>query len=199
MIYSLGSAAAAMAHEHSGQAPKKPDLLGGLRQPHPQASAAEDDWAFQSSPPVLLAAAVVKLVGVVVFVVAGGAVEGAAEVCWESVAVGSENEVTWGAFDAVEALSCVLVRGSLFGWVGSEGTSWAGWRSRMEAGWVEAQRHLHYQTPWRLQGLRSQEHKRQTVLQGCWPAAKAAWTSGSAIEEDTELRGIRKAKGPCSF
>lgn len=67
----------------------------------------------------MAAAAAVKLV----VVAAGGAVEGAAGVCWVSVAVGSENEVMWGVFDAVEALSCVPVRESLFGWVGSEGRS----------------------------------------------------------------------------
>lgn len=81
-----------------------------------------------------MVAAAVKLVVAVVVVVVEVAVEGAAGVCRVYVAVGSENQVTWEGFDAVEALSCVLVRGSLFGWVGSEGKSLAGWRWRMEAG-----------------------------------------------------------------
>lgn len=107
--------------------------------------------------------------------------------CWESVAVGSENEVTLGVFDAVEALSCVQVRGSLFGWVGSEGRSLAGWASRMEAGWVEAQQHWHYQAPWSLQGLWSLELKRQAVLQGCWLGGKAVLTSGLAVARRSVL------------
>lgn len=128
----MESAVAVMAHEHSGSAPKAFDLWGVLRKPHPQASAVEADWLSQSSPPVLMAAAAVR-----VAVVAVGAVEGEAGVCWGSVAAGSENQLTWGVFDGAEALSCVLVTGSLFGLVGSERRSWAGWR--MEAGWVEAQ------------------------------------------------------------
>lgn len=102
-----------MAHEHSGSAPKEFDLQRGLRKPHPQASAVEADWLSQSSPPDLLAAAAVRVVVV-------AAVEWEAGVCWGSVAVGSENQVTLGVFDGAEALSCVLVTGSLFGWVGSE-------------------------------------------------------------------------------
>lgn len=42
------------------------------------------------------------------------------------MAVGSGNQVMWEASDGVEALNCVLVTGSLFGWVDSEGKSWAG-------------------------------------------------------------------------
>lgn len=133
LIYLLGSAAAALAHERSGPARRKSDPLGGLRRPHPQASAVEGDWPFQSSPPAPVAAAaadVVKLVAVVVEV----AEEGAAVACRVSAAAGSGNQVTWEESDAVEALSCVLARGSLFGWVGSGGRSLAGWRWRMEAG-----------------------------------------------------------------
>lgn len=79
-----------------------------------------------------MVAAAVKLV--VAVAVVEVAVEGAAGVCRVYVAVGSENQVTWEGFDVVEVLSCVLVRGSLFGWVGSEGRSLAGWSWRMEAG-----------------------------------------------------------------
>lgn len=78
-------------------------------------SAVEADWPFQSSPPAPMAAAAAVVAVKLVVVAAAGAVEGAAAACWESVAVGSENEVTLGVFDAVEALSCVQVRGSLFG------------------------------------------------------------------------------------
>ncbi len=149
---------------------------------------------------VVVVVVVAVAVAVAVVVVAGGAVEVATEVCWESVAVGSENQVTWGAFDAVEELSCVRVRGSLFGWVGSEGTSWAGWGWRMEASWVEAQHHWHYQTPWSLLGLRSLEQKRQTVLQGCWLGGKAALTSGSATEDRTQrLEKEEKPRGSLFF
>lgn len=109
---------AVMAHEHSGSAPKAFDLWGVLRKPHPQASAVEADWLSRSSPPVLMAAAAVRVA--VVVVVAVGAVEGEAVACWGSVAAGSENQLTWGVFDGAEALSCVLVTGSLFGLAGSE-------------------------------------------------------------------------------
>lgn len=47
-------------------------------------------------------------------VAAANAVEGALEVCWGSAAAGSASEATWAASDAVEALNCVLVTGSLF-------------------------------------------------------------------------------------
>lgn len=67
----------------------------------------------------------------VVAAVAGGVVEGAAGVWWASAAAESDNQVTSGASDEVEVLSCVLVTVS-FGLVDSEGKSWAGWR--MEAG-----------------------------------------------------------------
>ena len=132
---------------------------------------------------VVVVVVVAVVVAAVVAAAAGGAVEGAAGVCQEYVAVGFENQVTLAVFDGVEALSCVLVRESSCGWVGSEGRSWAAWGWRMEAGWVGAQHHWHYQAPWSLQGLRSLEWKRQTVLQGCWLGAKAALTSGSATEE----------------
>lgn len=101
--------------------------------------------------------------------------------------MGSENQVAWGAFDAVEVLSCVLVRVSSFGWVGSEGRSWAVWRRRMEASWVAAQHHWHYQAPWSLQALQSLEQKRQTALRGCWLGGKAALTSGSVGAQQSVL------------
>lgn len=100
---------------------------------------------------LVVVAAVKPVVAVVV------AVEGATGVCQVSVAVGSENQVMWEVFDAVEGLSCVLVRESLFGWVGSEGRSLAGWTRRMEAGLEGAQHHWHYQAPWSLQEFRSLE------------------------------------------
>lgn len=84
-------------------------------------------------------------------------VEEAAGVCRVFVAVGSENQVTWEVFDAVEGLSYVLVRESLFGWVDSEGRSLAGWRWRMEAGPEGAQHHWRYQEPWILQEFQSLE------------------------------------------
>lgn len=128
-------------------------------------------------------AAAAKLV---VAAAVGGAVEGAAGVCLGCGAAGSGNEVTWEASDGVEALSCVLVTGSLFGWVGSEGRSWAGWRRRTEAGWVGAWHHWHYQVPWSFQGLRCLEQLRQTAVQGCWLGEKAALTSGFAAREGTQ-------------
>lgn len=63
---------------------------------------------------------------------AEGAGDGAAGVCWGSAAAGSDNQVTSGASDGVEVLSCVLVTGSLFAWADNEGKRWTGWR--MEAG-----------------------------------------------------------------
>lgn len=124
MMYSLGSDVAAMAHEHFGQAPKRLDLFWGQRRPHLQVSAVAADWPFQSSAFAPMAGAV-ELAAVV----AGELAVEAAGVCQASVAVGSENQVTWEAvFDVVEALSCVPVRASLFGWVGNEGKSLAGLR-----------------------------------------------------------------------
>lgn len=102
-----------MTHEHSGEAPKN---CGGLKKPHSQVSAVEADWPSPSSPPQM---SVAKLV----VAVAGGAVEGAAVMCWGSVAGESENQALWGVSDGVEALSCALGMASLFGWVGSEGRS----------------------------------------------------------------------------
>lgn len=63
------------------------------------------DWLFQSSLLSLIAVAAVNLVVAV-------AVEGAAGVFLVFVAVGSGSEVRWGVFDVVEALCCVLERGS---------------------------------------------------------------------------------------
>ena len=133
-----------------------------LRRPQPPVAVVEAEWPSQSSLSALMAAAVKLVVVVAAAAVAaaaaaGGAVEGAAVGCSVSVAVGSDNQVTWGVFDGVEALSCVLVMESLFGWIGSEGRNWAEWWQRMEASWVEAQHHWHYQTPWSLQGLRGLE------------------------------------------
>lgn len=91
VIYLLGSAAAALAREHSGPALRKSDPLGGLRRPHPQASAVEGDWPFQSSTAAAAAADVVKPVAVVEVEVAE---EGAAGVCRVSAAAGSGNQVT---------------------------------------------------------------------------------------------------------
>lgn len=127
---------------------------------------------------------VVVAVKLVVAAVVVELVEEAAGVCQVFVAAGSENQVTWEVFDAVEGLSCVLVRESLFGWVDSEGRSLAGLTWRMEAGPEGAQHHWRYQEPWILQEFRSPEQSRQTVLQGCWLGGKEALTSGSAIRED---------------
>lgn len=141
-----------------------------------------------------VAAAVAAAAAKLVVVVVGSAVEGAAEACLGCVAAGSGSEVMWEVSDGVEALSCVLVRGSLFGWVGSEGRSWAGWRRRTEAGWVEMWHHWHYQVPWSFQGLQSLEQLRQSVVQGCWLREKAALTSGSATEEGTQKLEKKKSE-----
>lgn len=50
------------------------------------------------------------------------------------MAEASESVVTLGAFGEVVALSCVLVKGSLFGWPGNEGKCWAGRNCWMEEG-----------------------------------------------------------------
>lgn len=157
--HSLGSEVSAMAHEHSGWAPTQPDPPGGRRMLHPQESAAEADWPSQRPPPLPVAAA--------------AAGQEAPGVCWASAAVGSENGVPWGGSDGAEALSCVLARESLFGWVGSEGTSWAGW-------WwwrapVVSPYQGHYRGPWSLQ-----------ALTGCWPGEEGALICGSAAAERTQ-------------
>lgn len=56
----------------------------------------------------------------------------------------------------------------------------------MEAGWVKAQHHWHYQAPWNFQGLQSPVQKRQPVLRGYWLGGKAVLTSGSATEDRTQ-------------
>lgn len=96
VIYLLGSAAAALAREHSGPALRKSDPLGGLRRPHPQASAVEGDWPFQSSPPApkAAAAAAADVAKPVAEVEVEVAEEGAAGVCRVSAAAGSGNQVT---------------------------------------------------------------------------------------------------------
>lgn len=78
-----------MAHERSVSDPQKSELLGGLGKPNPQVSAVEADWLCQSLSFALMAAVVVRLVAAV----AESSAEGVPGVYWESVPVGSENEV----------------------------------------------------------------------------------------------------------
>lgn len=125
----------------------------------------------------------------------GCAAGGAAEVCWGCEAVGSGNQVRREASGGVGALGCVLVKGSLFEWLDSEGRGWAAWRRRTEGGWGAAWRHWHYQDPWSSQGFQSLELRRQTAVQGCWLGGKVALISGSAIEEGKQVRA-RQARRP---
>lgn len=125
-LETAASAAAATLCEHSEQVPKEPDSLEDLRSSHLRASVAEADQASQRSLP----AAVKPAAGLVAEVV-----EGEAGACRGSGAEAFEKQVTLAASDVVEALSCVLARGSWFGWAGSEGRSWAGWKWWTGAGW----------------------------------------------------------------